>query len=234
MAGVALLASLIASAPHAQATEAEPLEITDSGKAYLEAIGRRVDSNVAYFDPTRDAPELRTDIRPNAAARRADREPLRILDFDIERWQVNLVFGLILAAIAYFIIRNAGSVSIMSRRVRDADSSISRTRSPVADTPEMPKSLSAILANKNRADALVQLARATLARAAQANGLLLQRSWTARDALRRIPRDQSHLGAIRALVHAAERVQFGGYPISEEEFRTHVEAAGPLFRGAQS
>lgn len=215
-----------AQAVCAQSSDPETLEIGPSGEAYLATLARGIDTNVAYFDPTRAAPELSTDVQPQREAR----EPFRVADFDIARWQVNLVVALILIALIVFVAKNAGSISILSRRVGDADSA-SAANAPARPhgRPELPKSLSTILANTNRREAIVQLARAVLARVANANGLLLQRSWTARDTLRRIPNEQSHLAAIRDLVLTSERVQFGGYPISEDEFKAHVDAAGPLF-----
>lgn len=213
----------------AQSPQTQPVEVGPSGAAYLDVVGRNIDTNVAYFDPNGRAPELSTDVKPQ----RDEREPFRIADFDVERWQVNLVFALILLSVVVFTAKNAGSISILSRRVTDADSA-STAQTPIreSDQVDLPKSLGTILENSNRHEAIVHLARAVLARVAQSNGLLLHRSWTARDTLRRISADQLHLATIRDLVLASERVKYGDYPISEDEFKAHVKAAGPLFSGS--
>ena len=52
----------------AQEAVAEPLEVSEAGQAYLQATGRRVNSDVAYFDPTRPAPALETNQSPDRAA----------------------------------------------------------------------------------------------------------------------------------------------------------------------
>ena len=68
-----------------------------------------------------------------------------------------------------------------------------------------------------------------IAKVITAQGVLLQRSWTARDAMRRIPRDFDHREALQNLVLDSERVQFGGRDVSEDEFRAHVDALRPLY-----
>ncbi|MEJ8561928.1 hypothetical protein QTO30_12370 [Yoonia sp. GPGPB17] len=61
-----VLASSVLSAPFAFAQNGAlgAPELTTSGKAYLDAIARRrIDSDVAYFDPTAAAPALNTQER---------------------------------------------------------------------------------------------------------------------------------------------------------------------------
>ena len=88
---------------------------------------------------------------------------------------------------------------------------------------ESLRSLDQILRMRDRRQALVQLARNALTATVAANGILMQRSWTARDALQRIPETQTHLAALRALVLSSERVQYGDREVSEDDFRTHVD-----------
>jgi len=66
-----------------------------------------------------------------------------------------------------------------------------------------------------------------------ANGVWMQRSWTARDALRRVPSTQSRRDALQALVLASEFVQFGGRPVSEDAFADHVRQITPLLRQSE-
>ena len=96
----------------------------------------------------------------------------------------------------------------------------------------LPKTLQEIIANPDRRAALMALAQYALARVVTSNGLRLQRSWTVRDALRRLPSEQSYLSQLRALVLAAERVHFGGRDVTEDEFKAHLNATQPLLTEA--
>ena len=78
------------------------------------------------------------------------------------------------------------------------------------------------------------LAQYALARVVTANGLRLQKSWTVRDALRRLPADQSYLAQLRALVLAAEGVHFGGRDVTDDEFTAHLNATRPLLAEASA
>ena len=50
----------------AQSPEATTLDLTESGRSYLEAVGRRVDSDIVYYNPNLAAPELTTREQPSA------------------------------------------------------------------------------------------------------------------------------------------------------------------------
>lgn len=205
--------------------------IGDSGTAYLRSIRiRGIDSDVAYFDPASPPPPMETRQTPKAPS-------------NPEEWSFGgglgglplLISAAVLAAIAYVFFRFGGGVSISFGREGDnasrrGDRGGAGRRGPVAASPG---SLKAILRVRDRRAALIQLAQTALTTAVTANGLLLQRSWTARDVLRHLPENQSHIGALRNLVHASERVHFGGRDISEAEFQTHVEDIRPLLTGAQ-
>ena len=91
--------------------------------------------------------------------------------------------------------------------------------------------LTAILQTSDRQRALVMLAQTALVRTVAANGVLLQPSWTMRDALRHIPAEQTHLEALRSLVATGERVLFGNREVSEVEFQAHVAGIRPLMTG---
>ena len=94
-----------------------------------------------------------------------------------------------------------------------------------------PANLQAILRMTDRREALVALSQFLLNRVVAAQGVLLQRSWTARDAMRRVPRDFDHRAALYDLVLASERVHFGGRDVTEEEFRAHLDRLRPLYSG---
>ena len=87
---------------------------------------------------------------------------------------------------------------------------------------------------KDRREALIALSRLVLNRVIEAQGILVQRSWTARDALRRVPREFAQRDALQALIRDSERVQFGGRDISEDEFKAHVENTRGLASAGQT
>ncbi len=72
------------------------------------------------------------------------------------------------------------------------------------------------------------LTQKVLATLAKTNGVLMQRSWTARDTLGHIPLGQPQQSVLRNLVLNSERVQFGGRDVSEDEFREHVSSCRQL------
>lgn len=219
----------------AQQSSEAPLEIGDSGAAYLKAIRfRRIDVDVAYFDPTRPPPPMEAGQEPTAPAERTDVSG---------EWAMgDLSFpGLVISAavlllIVYVFARFGGNVTVSMGR--DAENATrQRGKTPFdnrGSTHPVPGNLASILRLQDRREALVQLAQAALAAAISANGVLLQRSWTAREALRHLPADQSHLSALRSLVLASERVHFGGRDVSEEEFQSHVDEIRPLLQAGVS
>lgn len=223
--------SSISGAASAQAEE-EPLEISQSGRDYQNAIRfRRIQTNVAYFDPTRPPPPLDT-TEPVPEAQSSDREPWRIGDID-------LPLALVMAAILIFILvlfaRYGGAAGIVlrkgpqeaARRLREEHEA-----SPFGKSEQT--NLGAILSNPQRRPALIALVQLLIGRAVEANGLLLQRSWTARDVLRRLPRELAYLPELKELVMIGERVHFGERPVSEEDFESFVKRAKPLLEALGS
>lgn len=208
------------SAEHSSET---PLEIGESGRAYLQAIRfRGIDADVAYFDPSNPPPPMEIGQEPKAPAEQPDRKTEWSLgSIDIAAFVISAA---VLLAIAYVFTRFGGSISVSLGR--DAGN-IARERGGIArgsgtSAAAAPSNLASILSLQDRREALVQLAQSALASAVSANGVLLQRSWTAREALRHLPAEQSYISALHSLVHASERVHFGGRDVSEEEFQSHV------------
>ena len=219
---------LLSGVAMAQTTEdeaartTEPLEIGQSGEAYLKAVGRRIDTEVAYFDPTRPAPKLETDRTPPATL--SERESVTPSET-----AAVIVAGVVLAAVLFAFFRFGSGISVSLRAQSANPERAAQARAAMEIASREPKDLREILNMPDRRKAIVALAQSTLSRVISANSLLAQRSWTARDALRRIPRDQAHLGDVRDLVFAAERVQFGDREISQSEFEAHVERVRPIF-----
>lgn len=225
-----LMLSALPNGVSAQEAAAEPLELGPSGEAYLRAKPRHINANVGYYDPTRKVPPLETRqrVRPEPEERQERNITLNDSVF-------MLFLALVLGFVAYLFIRFGGGMSVSLRsQSEDATREVERTdrATPGALDAENLQPVRAILRNPDRKLALIQLARALLVQVVEANGLLLQRSWTARDALRRLPRTQPHLSALQSLVLASERIQFGNREISEDEFQNHVQDVTPLLSGA--
>ncbi|WP_422041363.1 DUF4129 domain-containing protein [Roseibium sp.] len=226
-----LTAPLIAV--NAQEPVREPLEIGDSGEEYLRSIRLRgIDPDVAYYDPTAPAPKLETEQQPLQPAARSGSENVPLPG---ARWTFMLIAGLILAGIIYLVLRFGGNIAITLQR--DADNPESRRAAGPQNTPAWAEKLGSfndILGIADRRQALVLLTQKVLATLATTNGVLMQRSWTARDTLRNIPLADAQQTLLRALVLTSERVQFGGRDVSEDEFRDHVSSCQRLLGAGAS
>ena len=230
----------------AQHVALDPLEMRPSGEAYQQAIRfRGIDTDVVYFDPTRPPPELETEeTPPEPQARQTPSQPGTretsrsrfTLDEDTARLLVIVILSLAIMGIAYLVARYGGLLQAsFSREPDNAEAENGNGQAATGETEEpLPASLEAILAMRDRREALVALCRILLARAVAAQGVLFQRSWTDRDALRRVPQTLGHRDALRALVFASEKVQFGGRDVTEEEFNAHVTKLQPLWRAMPS
>ena len=223
----------------AQHVALDPLEMRPSGEAYQQAIRfRGIDTDVVYFDPTRPPPELETEEtppEPQTPSQPGTRETSRsrfTLDEDAARLFVIVILSLAIIGVAYLVARYGGLLQAsFSREPDNAESENGNGQAATGETEEpLLASLEAILAMRDRREALVALCRVLLARAVAAQGVLFQRSWTDRDALRRVPQTLGHRDALRALVFASEKVQFGGRDVTEEEFNAHVARLQPLLR----
>ncbi|POF32638.1 DUF4129 domain-containing protein [Roseibium marinum] len=209
----------------AQDAVREPVEIGESGRDYLRSIRlRRIAADVAYYDPSAPAPELTTGLQPEPPRQPAADRPAGDIN-----WPFLVVSGAVLAAILYLFLRLGGRMTVsLKRDARNPGSGRRKARPEAPAWAEKLGTLDEILRIDDRRRALVLLARKALAATVAANGILMQRSWTARDALRHIPDRQARLDALRSLVMASERVQFGGRNVSEDEFRQHVAGCRQL------
>lgn len=222
----AAVASLWMLPAVAQERVEQGAEVTDSGQAYLKALRfRGIESDVAYYDPSRPPPELDTAKTPDPNGINVDVN----LDRDQGSLIVNAFSLAVLLSIAYMFLRFGGRFSVSLRGDQDADRDAVQTEARVGALATVPDSLDAIARIEDRKLALITLAQSALIRAVRDNGLLLQRSWTARDAFRRLPQDMLQRDALRDLVAAGERVLFGGRDVSEADFQSHLNQIRPLF-----
>lgn len=198
----------------------ESLEVGDAGKAYLRSIRLRgIDADVAYFDPSAPPPDLDTRQEPakpkpeeNGARTRID-------------WPTGLIAGAILAIIAFVFLRYGGGIAVsLKRDAQNPDRKHGRSQVAPPAWAERLGSYQEIVGMKDRRRALVLLTQKVLASVVAANGVLMQRSWTRREALQHIPSTWTQRDILHSLVLTSERVQFGGYDVSDHDFREHVFA----------
>ncbi|WP_029062632.1 hypothetical protein [Labrenzia sp. DG1229] len=221
--------SLVASVFQTSAQEPvqEPLEIGESGTEYLRSIRLQgIDSDVSYFDPAAPPPKLDTQQQPTRQEQEAKGRPSSGTG---TRWTVGVIAGLVLAGIVYLFLRFGGNIAVSLKR--DTDNPESKRSGGVPNTPlwaEKLGSFNDILRMADRRRALVLLTQKVLATLAKTNGVLMQRSWTARDTLGHIPLGQPQQSVLRNIVLNSERVQFGGRDVSEDEFREHVSSCRQL------
>jgi hypothetical protein len=210
----------------AQEAVAQPLEIGPDGQKYLDEIRfSGIEANVGYFDPSGAAPKLDAEQAPPPPPKDEARAPLGSLPN-----MVALVAAVLLVAMIALAVRFGGGIALSGRaEAENLERSGRRPRrATMAAEAGPPADLQSILMTSDRRLAMVQLAQLALQRTVAANGVLLQDSWTARDALRHIPRTQAHLEALRRLVMAGEWVQFGHRDVSEEEFQSQLQGVRPL------
>lgn len=204
-----------------------PREIAESGEAYLKTLRLRgIETDVAYFDPSAPPPKLDTEQEPTKPREQTARPEGT---GSTGEWIARLIAIAALAAIAYVFLRYGGNMAVSLRREGENPDSV-RTRRG-GETPawaEKLASLDEILRIEDRRRALVLLTQKVLATTVAAHGILMQRSWTARDALSHLPDLPGQRDLLRRLVTTCERVQFGGRDVSEEEFRDHVASCRSL------
>lgn len=214
-------------AANAQEPVREPLEIGESGEDYLRAIRLHgVDPDVAYYDPTAPAPKLETEQPLQQPSARVEGEGALLPG---SRWTFMLIAGLVLAGLVFVVLRFGGNIAVTLQK--DAENPESRRGTGPQNTPDWAEKLGSfndIMRIADRREALILLTQKLLATLATTNGVLMQRSWTARDTLRNIPLADAQQSLLRTLVLNSERVQFGGRDVSEDEFRDHVSSCQQL------
>ncbi|MTI00882.1 DUF4129 domain-containing protein [Roseibium sp. RKSG952] len=228
----ALIFSFFAcAASHVIAQEAviDPPELSESGRAYLDAIRYHgIDSDVVYFDPTRPAPPLETDAKPKPE--RSEENRSWTFSGGSQTTTV-IIMLLILGILVAFVYFTAGGTSVsFSKGVENTRRKSRQKSNSDGPDPADQSDLDTILNIPDRQLALIGLAQLALTRCLNANGVLFKRSWTHREALRKLPQTLSYIQDLRALVLDSERVHFGGRSISESDFAAHVARVRPILR----
>lgn len=217
----------------AQSSRLDPLEVQQSGQDYLDTVrNRRVETEMGYFDPNREAPSLDVDQEiPENAGNEVVETVVEQTFSQTGRWTLFTVFALILAGLLFLIVVQGGRLPVAFKKApENTKSSGDAGGYAVPKEARVPATIEAVLNMADRRDALVSLCKALLARTVASEGVLLQDSWTDRDTLRRVPRTMPQFEALRALVFASERVQFGGRDVTEDEFQSHVRRLSPIWQ----
>ena len=220
----------------AQASALDALETRASGAAYANAIRfRGIDADIVYYDPAKPPPPLELRTKPKAP-RTDDDEGERWISPDTVRTIFTVVVTLVIFGIAYLFAVYGGRLPVaFLPKPGEGGLGAKAGESSADEAPEQePTTIAAILSMTDRREALLTLCRTLLVRTVADEGVLFQRSWTDREALRRIPMKFAHLEALRALVLASEKVHFGGRDVTEEELRMHLSRLEPLWRTAST
>lgn len=201
----------------------------DASVAYWQAVARHsIESDVAYFDPARPAPNP----DPGASAERlVNRQNRESIVFN-GRGPFILVFVALCLTVVAFALAFG-----MKPRVGIASRSKGwlRTREPNEVAEEAHESaavssLEAISRMADRREALIALARIALSRSFETHGLLLGRSWTMRDAVTRIPPTWPHRDRLVEIALASEVAHFGGRTVSEDAFQRHLASTAAILK----
>ncbi|WP_208354254.1 hypothetical protein [Pseudaestuariivita rosea] len=220
-----------------QAFDTIYVEITESGQQYESALGWGGPAReMVFLNPDSPLPDLSDLGNINPDSRPVDVEIEDVIPdnpvgvFTGLRIALFIIFGAILALILYLFVRYGGAGAISFRKAPDNSTRGNYTPSDQQSIYERPPSeLEQIESIPDRQAAIIELMRSGLSKAARMNNLRLQRSWTARDAIRRIPKNWPYLGQLSDVTREAEFAYFGDRPVSEDVFQHHLSAMRPLF-----
>ena len=220
---------LIASSPLAgiaqnDARESGNYELTESGQRYLDAIrGSRVEAEIGYFDPTQPPPELTLDqpfAKPEEEKAEADG------GLSVGGLGTIVVTTGILAGLLWLFVLYGGGVTL--RLSGDPDDRVlgkSSTGDGAEPLVDGTRGLDGVIAIRDRRLALTALLSLVLRKAADDSGMKIERSWTAREAARRLPDAWPHRAPLMELIGAVELSYFGGRPADEALFQTQLNAS---------
>ncbi len=199
-------------------------ELSASGQEYLKAIRYRgIDAEVVYFDPTRPAPALNTNLSPQSEQQQ------QTISADNRRI-FGVVSAIVLALLVWILYLSVGRTSVSFRSGTDnAKRAEQRSATSSGIEEELPD-LEGILRQGDHNQAVVGLAQLVLTRCLAANEVLFKRSWTHREALRSLPQNLWYIPDLRALVLESERVNFGHRSISGTDFDTLLARIRPILR----
>lgn len=213
-------------------------QLMDSGEAYLKALRfKRINHDITYFDPSAPMPALEINALPEPKQRDSNKKNWAGIS---ETWTVTrtmflVVTVVLLTLIISLFVKFGGKITLSSRgEIDNAYSRRRRSNSGDVSLYDDILPLKDIVKLADRREAIIQLSRFALNAAAKLDSVLLQPSWTGRDALRHLVKGQTYASALSSVVFASEEVQFGGRDISEQEFDTLKAGIDPLLKQAEA
>lgn len=201
---------------------------TEGAKAYARVIRYRViNDGIMYLNPD-EALKLR--IKPQQDDPPIQ-SPLPWGELNIASLLTVVAFAIVIGLII-FLVRRPLAFELFHKRAKNTQiSGASDVSQPHPPKPSLPnKELSEILSTTDRRAALAMLTWKILDATLTHYGMLRQSSWTAREALHHLSEHQQITSKLYGMIRDCEAVQFGNYPISESEFRTHVDTAQSLLQ----
>lgn len=205
-----------------------PVPIGESGQDYARAVrGEGIDTDIRY---------LADHITIEPPVPEPQGLPDWLSDSSALFWLMIVVFAVMLLVTTSIGARYGGlpTATIESRpqdRARPRRSRASGSGGVLDAALDGPERAfpGDFLRIEDRRLALILLLNQALERTAEANGVPLMRSQTARGVLRALPQHWAHLPALQRLVREEELVRFGGRDIPEALFADCIEIARPLF-----
>ena len=222
MRAALLLAFLLAFPAQAQEREGEIYQPprTEAGEAYRrEAREKRnaVDARTLSADAPLDLrPPRRVDLSTGEGTGR------------LLAWVVLIGLGILLVA----VLLQARFGDLVRREERKAPARTTKVELADLGTADIAgTTLADIRDMDDPREALRLLLAMGLARAADANGIALRRSFTARDVFGRVPPRWRSRDVLGEIVARAEVVLFGGRPFTRDDLAPLVERAAPMLGG---
>lgn len=214
------------------AKESRAYDLTESGEAYLRALpGSGVEADMTYFDPTQPAPELKLDQPLEKPVEETSDS------FDLKsggNLTTALITLLILGVTIWVFVRFGGAVTLS---LRDPDDKVVGAGSDVTARGLLggqALSLDQVAAIKDRRIALTALLSLVLRKAADDSDMSIERSWTAREAARRLPATWPHRAPLTDLIRDVELTYFGGRPADEATFQSQLQASRRILQRTAS
>ena len=147
-------------------------------------------------------------------------------------WGIIALIVIGLATVIYLLIRNVGLGRFASDEVNASRHASAEPLPTLKPRDSRPLTIPEILALTDLESAIGELQRSALAAATDMTGMSFKRSATAREALRKLPRDWRFRPALTELMREAEQVRFAGKTIVRERLEELVETSRPMIKQA--
>lgn len=228
---VLIVCAPLSGAAQDAARENGNYELRESGQSFLAAIrGSRVETEMGYFDPTQPPPKLTLD-QPFDKPEEDEAETSG--DGSVGSLGTIVIATGIFACILWLFISYGGGVTLSLTRDPD-DTALTNSAEAGGEQAfaDGALGLDGVIAIQDRRLALNALLSLVLRKAADDSDMAIERSWTAREAARRLPDAWPHHAPLMDLIKSVELSYFGGRPADETLFQTHLTTSRRMLGGA--